>query len=62
MAINFVPVPIPQRPELSSQQAGQQWAHPAPGQWGLRDGAYPHVDVVRRSVQQLEFVSQSGVS
>lgn len=60
--IAALPVPVPQRPELSSQQAGQQWAHSAPRQRGLRDGAHPHVDVVRRPVQQLEFVSQSGVA
>lgn len=61
ISLNVVPVAVPQRPELSSEQAGQQRAHPAPRQRRLRDGAHPHVDVVRGPVQQLELVSQTGV-
>lgn len=55
------PVSVPQGPELSGQQAGQKRSHSPAGQSGLGDGPHPHVDVVRRPVQELERVGQREV-
>lgn len=55
------PVSVPQSSELSGQQAGQKRPHPPAGQGRLGDGPHPHVDVVRRPVQELEGVGQSEV-
>lgn len=58
----YSPVSISQRSELSGQQAGQEGSHSTSGQSRFRDGPHPHIDVVRRPVQELEFLSQSGVA
>lgn len=52
-----LPVPVSQCSELSRQQAGQERSDSTSGQSGLRDGPHPHIDVMRRPVQELEFVS-----
>lgn len=55
-------VPVSQSSELPRQQAGQERSYSTSGQSGLRDGAHPHIDVVRCPIQELKFVSQSEVT
>lgn len=55
------PVSISQSPKLSGQQTSQKRADAAARQSGLGDGPHPHVDVVRRPVQELERVGQREV-
>lgn len=55
-------VPVSQCSELSRQQAGEERSDSTPGESRLRDGPHPHIDVVWRPVQELEFVSQREVT